>query len=498
MTRKLTHRKLFRLEQTIRQFETRPLRYQRDVNAKSFLGTPGTDFGTVIVPRTTIPAVSRTVQAGTDDFKPGEGSAYLFKVVAGGGAIVPRLDSSGTIIFKTVYNFSSQSYAPNNPDPTVDYIGPATPILVAVMDWAGKLCIPAGAQEEASGIFFISADNGATVTIAALNTVDFNTTDLAVSEANLVQADRGLVVQVETDGGDPTIKRLNFAIDKSPLQQIVLSGQFDTTNSPVLVRDGTRNSIAFDASAGTLPPIQLAETGASTGIIDVTPRNPFHVIRDDAGPTEVDLDYADKLELKSDDGNFTVTKSNSTVTANLSGSGLPVGAVIMGTKATFTVATKEYMDRGGAADTDWALMDGTSNLMPGSGIQMATKSGTESEFFVRALSGTAAASNTRFGRDSIALTADPDEDQVEFVISDHADHFHKVDADVCDFDTIGPDAQEFQFSVADKRTTGVVDSGGSPAALTHTLTITNHQDTSGAKIEMTPDHKKLHFFERVA
>ena len=139
MAKYLTDRQDRKLEEMARKLDGLVVQNNR-FNA-SLRGT-GTDFGTPIVPRTSIPAATRIVQAGSDIFTPGKGTAYLFRV-ATGGEIEPRVDNDGAVIFKDVYNLSTQAYEPNNAEPTTDYIGPNTDILYAHMDRSGKLFIPA-------------------------------------------------------------------------------------------------------------------------------------------------------------------------------------------------------------------------------------------------------------------------------------------------------------------------------------------------------------------
>ena len=135
---------------------------------------------------------------------------------------------------------------------------------------------------------------------------------------------------------------------------------------------------------------------------------------------------------------------------------------------------------------------------------MATESGTEAEFFVRALSGTGAATNTAAGRDSVAATADPDDDevQIEVSVSDHVDHVHDVTTDACHGTVAGTVHFDFltstgNYTTIQQKATSTI---GDALTLTHvvTVTLTNDQGTGSDKIEMTPSHKKLHFYERVA
>lgn len=140
MAKYLTDRQNQKLEEIARWYDGLTAQ-QRRQPAPAFL-TTGTDFGTPIVPATTITAASRTVQVGSDDFDPGTGTAWLFRK-SSTGKLEPRLDDSGSIIVKTVYNLSNRTFEPNASG-APDYIGPGTPILFALMDWSGLLYIPSG------------------------------------------------------------------------------------------------------------------------------------------------------------------------------------------------------------------------------------------------------------------------------------------------------------------------------------------------------------------
>jgi len=111
MAKYLTDRQDRKLEDVIRKVDGFTPRNNRLPSPSRF--STGTDFGSPIVPRTVIQAATRTVQAGSDIFTPGLGTAYLFRV-ATGGEIEPRLDSDGAVIFKDIYNLSSKEYAPRH------------------------------------------------------------------------------------------------------------------------------------------------------------------------------------------------------------------------------------------------------------------------------------------------------------------------------------------------------------------------------------------------
>lgn len=488
MAKYLTDRQDRKLEDTVRKVDGLAGRNTRLLSpAFKF---PGTDLGSLIVPRTTIPAVTRTVQAGSDKFEPGVGTAYLFRV-ATGGEIEPRVDNAGVVVFKTIYNFSTKSYAANNPAPTTDYIGPTTSVVFAFMDLSGKLFIPGG-----DDLFDVSADDGTTVTIDPKDTLDFDATDQDWdTEANGTQVNRGIVVKISTDGADSTIKRLQTAIDKSPLQNVVLSGSRTSGTTPVLVKSGTRNSIEFAASATSI--IDLV---GGAGKITYSVHNPLATIRDDAAATEA-LNYEDILEITSDIGKFTVTKVGSVVTVNLSGAGDHLGVFKPNYLEPILDNGKYYMDSGSGADTDWALADGASNASPGSGIQLATQSGTASSYFVRARAGTTGnAADTAFGRPVVAGDVDNDEVKIEISVDAHPDHLHQFTPDTCHGDVAA--TTHFDFSTSATRNTSIqkASPGGGALTLDHTvvLTLTNNQGASDEHIEMTPPYKELYWFERVA
>ena len=362
---------------------------------------------------------------------------------------------------------------------------------------------------KAADIHDIDADLGGPLTIDAGDTIDFDASDLSWDDEANTQALRGIVVKVETDGGDSTIKRLQHAIDKSVLQNVVLSGEFDSTNSPILVREGTRNSIAFDATAGNLPPIQMAETTATSGIIQITPRNPFHQIRDDAGPTTVNLNYQNTLEFKADKGDFTVTKIGSVVTVNLASSaaGLPIGSFIPSYKLPIQdgATNKYYIDRDGVMDKDWALADGISNPSPASGIAMWDRGGSDSDtFFLRAKESLANADNTPKGR-----TVPPGDPNVDVTtLNDHDDHSHQIlnicsrqfvagtggDPLLCSFPPDGSGC--FVECVGGVKKEGACAQSAPVGVLEHAFD--NGQGAILKELEMTPPNKQLHWFERVA
>lgn len=161
--------------QTVRRVETTPRARFDERTDLPAIGTPGTDFNVHLVPRTTIPAATRVPQTGSDDFFPGIGTAYLFKV-GDTGAIVPWTDLDGTVIWKTVYNFSEDSYEPNAglapvletqdgtslelqdgsslelqlETTTTDFLGPETAVLTGIMSRRGRLAIPRDTQSSSA------------------------------------------------------------------------------------------------------------------------------------------------------------------------------------------------------------------------------------------------------------------------------------------------------------------------------------------------------------
>lgn len=241
MARRLTPRKLNRLDETIRRVETRPLQYQRDISAKPFLGTPGTDFGTPIVPRTTIPKAKRTVQAGSDKFEPGVGTAFLFRVSAI-GEIEPRLDSDGNAIWKLVYNFSLNEYTGNDVSlemqssssgsealetqsgdtfdlqsdaGDVDYIGPTTDVLIAIMDRSGKLCIPPDEKGTGTATTKIARLGG-----TKIDAFDQGTTTPGTGTVEVWEFNNGKIVDTAT-----TLTAYNSADYDIPKDEFVLIHQ---------------------------------------------------------------------------------------------------------------------------------------------------------------------------------------------------------------------------------------------------------------------------------
>lgn len=376
------------------------------------------------------------------------------------------------------------------------FVGRLSGIETVSSDTRPVYLVRSGAK--AADIHDVSADTGTTVTIDAGDTVDFDTTDGDFDTEANSQSLRGLVVKVSNPGGGTT-KRLEHAIDKSPVQNIVLSGS-KASGGPVLGRDVTRNSIELEASVNS-----ITNLVGTSGKITFTVSDPLAFIRDDAGPTTVNLDYRDTLEFIADKDDFTVTKLGSVVTVNLASSaaGLPIGAFIPSYLAPILDNGKFFLDRNGVADLDWALADGLSNV-GGSGIKLATQSGTEESFFIRPRPGTTGnAADTAFGRSVNAGAVDDDEVRIQVSVADHVDHIHTVATDTCHGDVVG--ATHFDFSTAAAQNTSIqlASPGGGALTLSHTvtLTLTNNQGTTspaGEHVEMTPPYKELYWFERVA
>jgi hypothetical protein len=331
-------------------------------------------------------------------------------------------------------------------------------------------------------------------TIAAQDTVHFDGADEPWTELSVENV--GVLTRTTDAGATTTVQ---FGVNQTVAQVVQLSGDW-TTTGPVNVTDGTPNKIEFDATLGTTPPFDIT---AAAGVMNFSARNPFHVIDGDGiGPE--DLDYTQTLEFTSGDGTFNITKAADTVTVDfvvdVPTVGLPIGSVIMGVLKPIKDGSFWYLDRAGVADTDWALMDGSSNGggQGGSGVQMATATGGAVEHFVRAKShdGTtpADAGNTPVGRDQSSTSPGGiDQDEVLVEVADHPSHTHTINTDVCDEDHTGTDSDEWQFTTQNPQT------GGPSATLTHNVNLTNNQADSGdTDIEMLPSHQKLYFFERIA
>lgn len=187
-------------------------------------------------------------------------------------------------------------------------------------------------------------------------------------------------------------------------------------------------------------------------------------------------------------GNVSVSKISNEIDVEIDVDALPIGAMIMGTKAPVDPGTgKFYLDRGGVADTDWALMDGSSNVTPGSGIDMQG-------YFARGSSGGGSPSNAAFGRTGSATT---NSDEVTIDVADHVEHYHEHQPDTCHCDVAGS-STHFDFSaLTGKLTSGARDINNNPLTLAHSMNLTNNQ-ASGDNVELLPAHKQIHFFERVA
>jgi hypothetical protein len=419
----------------------------------------------------------------------------------------------------------------------------------AASDWRPVYVVRGGSSTTSTSSHMLTADEMVgPVTINSGDTIDFDASDQCHSdEANGTVAERGIVILLETDGVDSTIKRLKFAIDKSILQNFTLTGSATSGTDPVLVKAGTRNSVDFDASSTS--PVTL--TGG-TGSITFGANNPFHTVTGDASGS-VALDFTDTLALTSTHGGFTVSKLSTTVTADytpviaypIDGDGtgpenlnisdtleftssqgtfnvtkasttvtvdfdgdvaeLPVGTVIMSISAPI-LDTKYYMDDGtGTADTRWALMDGDANGAF-SGIIMATSSGTADSWFVRGKPGTSGdASESDVGGRTVPAGS-IDDDEVEIEIADHDDHAHTVTTTACDDATApGTGTKQFEFAtIGAQGSSGTLHTDGVTAAPAgvreHSITITNGQQgtPSEDKWEMTPPNKKLYFYEKIA
>lgn len=160
--------------QTVRRVEVRP-RPRFDTAPTPYDGARGTDFGTPIVPKTTITAATRVVSGSSVTFTPGSGEAWLFRHDTSGDLEVWK-DSDNNPISKTVTNLSFETFEPNPNNETsatpfsfmdgtafewmdgtafdfmpatggTNYIGESTAILKATMDRQGKLTIPHSQQQ---------------------------------------------------------------------------------------------------------------------------------------------------------------------------------------------------------------------------------------------------------------------------------------------------------------------------------------------------------------
>lgn len=456
MAKYLTDRQDRKLEEMARKLDGLSGRNNRLPSPSSQI--TGTDFGSVIVPRETIPAATRNVQAGSDDFTPGVGTAYLFKR-ATGGEIEPRLDRDGAVIFRTVYNLSTQAYAPNNAAPTTDYIGPNTSVLFAMMDRSGKLFIPP--DEEDDGTAQIAKNGGSPIAAFSGSTPGSGTVDIWTFTNGTI-AD-----SLEN------VTAYNFYDYPVPANELIIIRKDETSGRWLVDMDGQ------------------------------------HTIEDDQGSpgTETLFPYETlKIATTNPSGNVTVTKTSTTVTAsidlNSSNDGLPPGAFVPSYLEPILDTGKYYMDRDGAADTNWALADGVSNVTPGSGIVFWDRASSGDTFFVRAHTVLEDTDDTAFGR-TVAATPDDDEVTIAVAVDTHVDHVHSFDIDVCHDDVL-PSETHFDFSTADTKFTSIQKKAtstiGDPLDLEHTviLTLTNDQGADDDKIEMTPPNKHLHWFERVA
>jgi len=266
----------------------------------------------------------------------------------------------------------------------------------------------------ANDMFKVSADTGSTQNINSGDTLDFDATDVSFTgEANSTKGDRGIVQQIEVDGGDSTIKHLRTAIDKSVLQQIKLQGAFTSGTTPVLAKSGTRNDITFDSS-GENPAVSIV---GGTGLItwDVILGTLAKVKDDQSSPTTVDLtgptgsaDIETIQFVGTNGAKFTVSKASEVITVSMDP--LPIGAVIMWYgaiettvgdnkgKPIISTGPSVYMD-------DWRQMDGVENASPNPGSGMNMKN-----FAVCGFDGTG--------------TPDGADKAVPAVVTAHPPHYH--------------------------------------------------------------------------
>ena len=297
--------------------------------------------------------------------------------------------------------------------------------------------------------FIAAGDKGSTQTITDGNTLTIEGSNLTAAAA---RADRGVIVTgVATD-------TLEVSVDQSVLQKFLLSGSGQTGSSCINVSDGTRNRIEI----------------VSTNMSGSPAADPYIEIRGSSSTIELIFHPETGSE------------------------GLPVGTRIESGKAPIISGGKRYIDRDGAADTDWAWMDGSSNASPGSGVDMRN-------YFPRGTSSTSAVTNTAFGRSEASSTTDDDEVTVTATVTvdPHPSHIHTFNTDNCHGDVTVPDTH-FDFDTSGAKNTSIQKTtGGGSMTLDHTVnpavvSITNNSATPNANIEMLPAFKKSHWFEKVA
>ncbi len=304
-------------------------------------------------------------------------------------------------------------------------------------------------QAAAQYDFDVTGDKGSTQTITDGNTLDFEGSNLT---AAALAADRGIVTTAAATD------KMQLSVDESVLQKFLLSGSGQTGSACINVSDGTRNRIEI----------------VSTNVSGASAADPYIEIKGSSSTVE--------LILHPETG----------------GGARAIGEITESSKAPILDGGKRYMDRDGAADTDWAWMDGTSNASPGSGIDRRN-------YFPRGTSSTSAVTNTAFGRSEASSTTDDDEVTVAVTVTvdDHPNHIHQFCTNECHGDVTVPDTH-FDFSSEGTRDTSIQKQvGGAALTLDHTVnpgvvTITNNSATPNANIEMLPAFKKTHYFEKVA
>lgn len=289
--------------------------------------------------------------------------------------------------------------------------------------------------------FTAAGDSGANQTIADGNTLTLEGSNLTAAAA---RADRGVIV---TGAATDT---LEVSVDESVMQKFLLSGSGQTGTSAVLVSGGTRNQIEI----------------VSTNVAGSSAADPYIEIKGSTGTVE--------LIFHPETGS----------------GGLPIGTRIESGKAPISSGGKKYIDRDGAADTDWAWMDGTSNASPGSGVDMR-------RYFPRGSDCDSATTNTAFGRSETGSTTDDDE--VTINIADHPSHKHTFTPALCHDAVSGPDVHaDFNAPPTAIDTSIQLTTGGGGMTLDHTVTVDNNSASFDEDIEMLPAHKKTHYFEKVA
>jgi hypothetical protein len=133
---------------------------------------------------------------------------------------------------------------------------------------------------------------------------------------------------------------------------------------------------------------------------------------------------------------------------------------------------------------------------------MAASTGSTESYFVRGRDGvTSAAGQTAAGRDVNTGDVDNDEEKLEVTIVDHPPHYHTFDPDTCHGDVGGTATHHDFLSGAVQSTSREVDGAMANVTLDHDITVTftpQNKASTADRIEFTPPHMKLFFYERIA